>query len=440
MKLLLSLSLVACLLVAQTKAASNLVCFYDSSSYIREGLGKLLNPDLEIALQFCSHLIYGFAGIRGDNYQAYSLNENLDIYKHRFSEVTALKRKYTHLKVLLSVGGDRDLDVEHPNKYIELLEGEKVRQAAFIQSAQSLVKNYGFDGLDLAYQFPRNKPRKVHSEVGMVWKKFKKVFTGDFVVDKDAALHKEQFTSFVRDVKNSLRSDGLLLSLTVLPNVNSTWYFDIPSLNGLVDFVNLAAFDFLTPQRNPEEADYTAPLYGSDVQNRLPHYNADFQVKYWLDQGYPSTRINLGVAAYGNAWKLSADSGLEGTPVVPNTEGPAPEGLQSQKPGLLSWPEICSKLSNPQNQYQKGNDAPLRRVGDPSKRYGVYAYRSIDGAQITEGIWVSYEDPDSASNKAAYVRANNLGGVALFDLSYDDFRGQCTGDKYPILRAIKYRL
>lgn len=196
------------------------------------GLGKLLNPDLEIGVQFCTHLVYGYAGIRGDNYQAHSLNENLDIYKHQFSEVTALKRKYPHLKVLLSVGGDRDIDVEHPNKYIELLEGEKVRQAGFIQSAYALVKNYGFDGLDLAYQFPRNKPRKVHGEIASAWKSIKKLFTGDFIVDPESALHKEQFTAFVRDVKDSLRNDGFLLSLTVLPNVNSTckwnWFtFDL---------------------------------------------------------------------------------------------------------------------------------------------------------------------------------------------------------------------
>ncbi|EDV94176.1 chitinase-like protein Idgf2 [Drosophila grimshawi] len=425
--------------VAVTSAASNLVCYYDSSSYTREGLGKLLNPDLEIALQFCSHLVYGYMGISAENFQAHSLNENLDVYKHQFSEVTSFKRKYPHLKVLLSIGGDHDIDLEHPNKYIELLEAEKVRQTAFIHSAYALVKNYGFDGLDLAYQLPKNKPRKVHGEIGSVWKSFKKLFTGDFVVDPNAALHKEQFTALVRDVKDSLRADGFLLSLTVLPNVNSTWHFDIPALNGLVDFVNLAAFDFVTPARNPEEADYSAPLYEPTGQNRLSHYNADYQVQYWLQQGFPASKLNLGVATYGNAWKLSPESGLEGVPIVANTEGNSAEGLQSQKAGLLSFPEICSKLSNPQNQYLKGNDSPLKRVTDPSKRFGNYAFRPVDGA-VTEGIWISYDDADAASNKAAYVRAKNLGGVALFDLSYDDFRGLCTNDKYPILRSIKYRL
>ncbi|XP_034098470.1 chitinase-like protein Idgf2 [Drosophila albomicans] len=439
MKLLVLFAFLACLHVSVTNAASNLVCYYNSASYTREGLGKLLNPDLEIALQFCSHLVYGYLGIRGDNYQAYSLNENLDVYKHQFDEVTSLKNKYKHLKVLLSVGGDFDIDADHPDKYIELLEGGKVRQAGFIQTAFSLVKNHNFDGLDLAFQFPRNKPRKVHSGLGATWKSIKKLFTGDFVVDTNAALHKEQFTAFVRDVKDSLRNDGLQLSLTVLPNVNSTWYFDAPALNGLVDFVNLAAFDFLTPARNPDEADYTSPLYSSATQNRLDHYNIDFQVQHWLQQGFPSQKLNLGIASYGNAWKLTAESGIEGTPVVQHTEGAAPAGLQSQKAGRLSYPEICGKLENQNNKYLKGNDSPLRRVTDPTKRHGTFAFRAVQEG-ITEGLWISYDDLETASNKADYVRVKNLGGVAFFDLSYDDFRGQCTNDRYPLLRAIKYRL
>ncbi|XP_067625309.1 chitinase-like protein Idgf2 [Eurosta solidaginis] len=437
MKVIALLSLALGLLVAQSNAA-NLVCYYDSSSFIREGLGKLLTPDLEIALQFCSHLIYGYAGINPNTYQMQSLHEDLDIHKHQYSEVTALKRKYPHLKVLLSVGGDQDIDPEHPNKYLELLEGEKVKQTSFINSAYSLVRSYGFDGLDLAFQFPKNKPRKVHSEIGMVWKKFKKLFTGDYIVDEKADQHKEEFTAFVRDVKNALRPDNMMLTLTVLPNVNSTWYFDIPALISNLDFVTLATFDFLTPERNPNEADFTAPLYELYDQDRLPHLNVNFQVEYWLAQQCPASKLNVGIAAYGRAWRLTPDSGLTGAPVVKETDGPAPAGMQSQKPGLLSWPEVCAKLPNPANAYLKGADAPLRRVSDPTKRYGSYAFRPSD-SNGDHGMWLSYEDPDSAANKAAYVHLKNLGGLALFDLSYDDFRGLCTGDKYPILRAAKFR-
>nr|UWY63829.1 chitinase-like protein Idgf1 [Sarcophaga peregrina] len=378
-----------------------------------KSLGKLLNPDLEIALQFCSHLVYGYMGIKPLTHQVFSLHEDLDVHKHQFSEITALKRKFPHLKVLLSIGGDKDIDPGHPDKYLELLEGERVKQTAFINTAYTMVRTYGFDGIDLAYQFPKNKP-----------------------LDPNADMHKEQFTTLIRDLRNVLKPDGLLLTLTVLPNVNSTWYFNVPVVSNFVDFVNLAAFDFLTPDRNPEEADYTAPLYELYDQNRLPHYNADYQVNYWLQHQCPAHKIILGMATYGRAWKMSSDSGTTGEPVVPTTEGPAEADRQSQTPGLLIWPEICYKLANSTNSFLKGANAPLRRV---SELYGTYAYRPAD-SNGEHGIWVSYEDLESASNKASYVRSKGLGGLSFFDLSYDDFRGTCTGDRYPLLRTVKYRL
>ncbi|XP_013099261.1 chitinase-like protein Idgf2 isoform X3 [Stomoxys calcitrans] len=440
MKVLIVLLSLAAGIHGLGNSTARMVCYYDSGSYIREGLGKLLNPDLELALQFCTHLVYGYCGIKHDTFQVFSLNEDLDINRHQFSEVLSLKRKYPHIKVLLSIGGDKDVDPDHPNKYIELLEGERVRQTAFINTAYSMVRSYGFDGIDLAFQFPKNKPRKVHSDIGMAWKKFKKIFTGDFIVDPKAGEHKEQFTSLLRDLKNSLRPDGYMLTLTVLPNVNSSWYFDVPAVSSFVDYINIAAFDFLTPERNPEEADFTAPLYELYEQNRLPHYNADFQIAYWLQQTCPANKLVLGMATYGRTWKLTSDSNASGgVPVVPATDGAADSGMQSQTPGLLSWPEICGKLPNAKNAYLKGADAPLNRVGDPTKRYGAYAYRLAD-SNGEHGIWISYDDPEAAANKASYVHSKGLGGLSLFDLSYDDFRGLCNGDKYPILRAAKYRL
>lgn len=196
--------------------------YFFSFATKKTGLGKLSVADLELGVQFCSHLVYGYLGINPNTYQAYSLQEDLDIHRHQFFEVTALKQKYPHLKVLLSLGGDADIDPDHPNKYMELLEGDRNRQIGFMTSVQHLIRSYGFDGLDLAYQFPKNKPRKVHSEIGTLWKKFKKVFTGNFIVDPKSDEHKEQFTTIVRDLRNILHADGYQLMLTVLPNVNSS--------------------------------------------------------------------------------------------------------------------------------------------------------------------------------------------------------------------------
>lgn len=170
-------------------------------------------------MQFCNYLIYGYAGINSDTFQLKTLDRglNFDLYH----AVTALKRKYAHLKVLLSVGGDRDLEQEddEPNKYLMLLENIAHRNA-FINSAQSFVNTYGFDGLDLAWQFPKNYPKEVYTGIRKAWHKFKGWFKSKKPIDEKAEEHREQFVSFVGELRQSMNSLHALLTMTVLPHVS----------------------------------------------------------------------------------------------------------------------------------------------------------------------------------------------------------------------------
>lgn len=111
----------------------------------------------------CTHLVYGFAGIN-DNKKVISLNANqdLDQGKGLYRLTTQLKRKFPGLKVLLGVGGDAQGE---PDKWLTLLESSTSR-ISFINSAYDLIKTYDFDGLDLAYEFPKIKAKKIRSSVG----------------------------------------------------------------------------------------------------------------------------------------------------------------------------------------------------------------------------------------------------------------------------------
>lgn len=77
----------------------------------------MLPNDLDPALSFCTHLVYGYAGVQPDTYKMVPLNENLDIDRshQNYRTITNFKSKYPGLKVLLSVGGDAD--TEEPQKY-----------------------------------------------------------------------------------------------------------------------------------------------------------------------------------------------------------------------------------------------------------------------------------------------------------------------------------
>ncbi|KAL1490348.1 hypothetical protein ABEB36_013061 [Hypothenemus hampei] len=347
---------------------NKVVCYYDSQAYNRPGNGKFDLPFVEPALQFCTHLIYGYAGIKEENFNIIPLDEALDIHRQNYKHVTDLKRRFPGLRVLLSVGGNRDVSGEGSDKnlkYRALLESVETR-LAFVNSAHNLVKTYGFDGLDLAWEFPESKPKKIRNKVSAWFVNLKHKIVGESVIDEKAEEHKEQFTALVREIKNVFRHDGLLLTVSQLPNVNSTVYFDAKQLSPNVDFVTLQAFDYHTPERNPKELDYPAPLY--ELLDRKFDENADYQVRHWLGQGFPANKLILGIATYGRAWKLDEDSGLTGVPPV-TADGATEAGQYTNEVGLLSYPEICNKIAN-QKEIQAGYLGKLRKVNDPTKRYG----------------------------------------------------------------------
>ncbi|KAJ8964208.1 hypothetical protein NQ317_007845, partial [Molorchus minor] len=388
-------------LTSYTKADEKVVCYYDSRANSREVnfdkryrsrqirpvlprtrfdvFAAILFTDMRASIQTITKMV--------------PLNEPFDVTRENYRHITDLKRRFPGLRVLLSVGGGSDVSGEGSEKNIVY---------------RNLVKQF----------FVNIK----HSIVG------------ESVIDEKADEHKEQFIALVREVRNNFRHDGLLLTLSVLPNVNSSVYYDPRQIAPHVDFVILHAYDFYTPQRNPKEADYPAPLY--ELIDRKVDENGDFQVRYWLQHGCPNNKLIFGIPTYGRAWKMDDDSGITGVPPL-TIDGPAEAGPYTNEAGLLSYPEVCTKIATP-NEIKAGYLGKLRKVNDPTRRYGTYAYRLPKDDK--EGIWVAFEDPDTAGQKASYVKAKGLGGVAIVDITLDDFRGLCTGDKYPLLRAAKFRL
>lgn len=85
---------------------------------------KVGAEELKPALSYCTHLVYGYAGIDDDKFKAISLDPKLDLPeskdvkggKGNFKSITALKKAYPSLTILLSVGGNAD--IEDPDKYL----------------------------------------------------------------------------------------------------------------------------------------------------------------------------------------------------------------------------------------------------------------------------------------------------------------------------------
>ncbi|XP_039299774.1 chitinase-like protein EN03 [Nilaparvata lugens] len=430
-----SLLSVICLIGLHTAYSARVVCYWDGRSFHREGVAKITVEEIKPALTYCTHLIYGFAAIDDDDYHIEPIDKKLDTDKdnghNQYKQVTDLKRSHPGLTVLLSVGGNAD--TEDPEKYLTLLES-KDHQTKFINSVKTFLTKHGFDGIDIAWQFPVVKEKKDRGIIGGFFHKVKKTFGSG--VDDKAEEHKDQFVTLLRDMKSVLRTDNKIMTLGVLPHVNSTVYYDVKDILPYLEFINLWTVDFRTPKRTSDQADYAAPLYYQ--YDRKPHQNIDSTVRWWKEQGAEPHKLIVGLPTYGRTWKTTLDSAISGVPPLV-ADGPGPAGTHTKTEGLLAYYEICPRIVSPTNA--KAPRDTLRRVTDPSKRLGTYGYHMPNKQKNEEeGIWVSFEEPETAAQKAQYVKQNGYGGVALIELSLDDPRGMCDGTKYPILKQAKVSL
>ncbi|KAK0167192.1 hypothetical protein PV327_004623 [Microctonus hyperodae] len=409
---------------------NKVVCYWNSTSYQRSGPGQVKLEDVSQALGFCTHLIYGFAGVDPVSFEAISLNPTLDTGAgHAFFRlVPQFKRNYPDLKVLLSIGGNAD-PYEETHKYLVLTETPEAR-TKFINSVVRLLSEYDFDGVDLAWQFPTVKVKKDSGALKKFWHGVKKVFGYGKFKDEKEEEHRTGFTNLVRDLKTQLRPKNKALTLTILPHVNASVYYEARLLAPNIEAVHLLAFDQNTPERNAKEADYTAPIYES--YGRVPDDNVDASVRYWLEHGTPGGKVVVGIPTFARTWKLTSDSQISGVPPIV-TDGPGLQGPLTETPGILSYGEVCARLT-------ESAVGRVRPVKDPSKKYGSYAYQSYNPDTQVDGIWISYDDTDTAGNKASYAKAKGLGGIAIWDLSTDDYRGTCSGEKFPLVRAAKFKL
>lgn len=125
----------------------------------------------------------------------------------------------------MSLGGDRD--VCDSEKYLKLLEAESEKQEQFVFSVIRMLQLFKFDGLDLAYQFPRNEPVRHLDGTVQFWKSLRNFFTGKTEEKLEKHKHKPLFSKLVQLLSSYFKKEKLLLSLSVLPNVNSSCKFSL---------------------------------------------------------------------------------------------------------------------------------------------------------------------------------------------------------------------
>ncbi|KAJ5111485.1 hypothetical protein N7532_002020 [Penicillium argentinense] len=318
----------------------------------------------EIPVGGYTHLIFSFLYIDPDTYEMTPMESNqTDLY----ARFTALKDY--GVETWISIGGWAMNDPGEYSHVFSKLAASTTAQTKFLTSLKAFLKKYGFDGVDIDWEYPGAADR--------------------YGSDADY----ENFVSFLKNVRSSLGSDyGLSITLP-----SSYWYlqyFDIVNLEKHVDWFNFMAYDIYGTW------DATISSIGSRVYASTNLTMIESGLKLLWHNNIEPSKVNLGLGLYGRSYTLEDSSCTE--PGCAFTAGGNP-GPCSQTEGLLSYDEIMDIIDDTSRNPTVWVDS------EAAVKIAVY-----DGDQ-----WVAYDDPETLQMKLDFTNSECMGGVAAWAVDED---------------------
>ena len=275
-----------------------LVCYYGSWSHWRSTIGKLSSSEIDPFL--CTHLIYSFLNIN-PNFTVSPNDPYLDLEGGTrvgsYNKFLALRDQNPKLRVMISIGGWNQGSQVFSN--MSLTPGSR---KIFIRSLLLFLDQYPFDGVDLDWEYPAQRDGRPEDRKNFL------------------SLLKELRSAFDQRDKNMILTAAVAATKYIAAKS-----YHIPSLNELLDFVNIMTYDYFGPWTYV--VGHNAPLFH---RKQAKFENSDLSVNasimYWIQSGMDPKKILMGIAMYGRTFTLrnaadhqpfaiSDGEGIQGTSV-----------------------------------------------------------------------------------------------------------------------------
>ena len=299
------------------------------------------------------------------------------MFSNIWDEITALKEKFPHLRVNISIGG-------YAADGFSDMANDPALRAAFVSNICNWLETYNLDGIDLDWEYP----------VGPEWGSDIKVRPQD----------KQNYITLLSDMRNAMdalgEKTGKRYGLsTAVPA--SGWFpkaNDVKAAARIVDALKLMAYDYYggwsttTGHHSNLHLNPSDPAWGG--------WSTEQALDEYLWAGVPPGKIILGVGFYGRAWQGVAVGPYKDTPGLFQPYASVPNDPPFDQ-GTVSWTSITDFLK-PGSGYTRYWDdlagAPYLYNGD---------------------IWISYTDAEAIKQIADFVRDKKLGGVFAWEYGHD---------------------
>ncbi|ESK89422.1 class v [Moniliophthora roreri MCA 2997] len=349
-------------------ATNRVVGYYEGWSTTRACDGMF--PE-NIPLGTYTHLNYAFAFV---DPKTFAVAPMAELDKELYPRFTALKQVNPGLETWISIGGWSMNDPDQPTATtFSDLAGSADAQRRFFSSLIQFMGTYGFDGVDIDWEYPVAPERSGKP--------------ADYA----------NYISFLKNLKNALGSSGHKYGLT-LTIPSSYWYmqhFDIVQMASIIDWFNVMSYDLhgTWDSTNP----YIGPVINAHTNITEITNTLDL---LWRNNIDPK-QVVLGLGFYGRSFTLSDPSCAHAG--CPFSAGGNP-GRCTASAGTLSYSEIQDVIAAGA-KVTLDNDAKVKNVVWDTNQ------------------WVSYDDEETLKMKLDYANGLCLGGVMVWAVSTDDRQG-----------------